>query len=355
MRKIILFLISFFASLPFWYSVNFLQANVEEQLLARELNNNPVSLIANLKDQYPNFKYSIKASQYSVEKECPDLLAQSAVLALVAKDQAPVIVYQKNLNAQKPIASITKLLTALVANDFLKDDQLITISDKAISQADETGLLKPQEQVSFLDLSRMMLIESSNDAAFAVSEAVGEQDFMSAMNIKAQGLGMVNSYFFNPSGLDSPMGVVQTNYSTARDLVILARNLLAEPKILDILAQKEYLLYVGGVFHHNILTTNELLGAVPEIIGGKTGTTDLAGGCLLEIAKTQNEQQYLVSVVLNSTDRFGDTKKLLNCFTGFTQMSHPEASSNEPKDLGNSSSRDPSLPLRATLRVDSPE
>ncbi|MCX6790818.1 MAG: hypothetical protein NTV62_01320, partial [Candidatus Gribaldobacteria bacterium] len=296
-------------------SVNFLHVNLEDQLLASELDNNPPAfLVANLKEQYPSFKGLVKASQYSVEKECPDILAQSAVLALVEKDKAPVLIYQKNIDAQRPIASITKLLTVLTANDFLKENQLITISDKAISQADETGLLKTQEQISFLDLSRMMLMESSNDAAFAVSEGVKDRDFILAMNLKAQALGMVSSYFFNPTGLDSSLGVIQTNYSTARDLVALASYLLTEPKILDILAQKEYLLYVGGVFHHNIATTNELLGALPEILGGKTGTTDLAGGCLLEIAKTKAEQKYLISVILNSTDRFGDTKKLFECF-----------------------------------------
>jgi D-alanyl-D-alanine carboxypeptidase (penicillin-binding protein 5/6) len=164
------------------------------------------------------------------------------------------------------------------------------------------------------DLMKMALIESSNDAGFALAEAVGEQNFILAMNLKAQMLGMLNSYFFNPTGLDDlNEDLLGTNYSTARDLVILAQSILSEPEIIGTLRQKQYAFYSNGVFHHELITTNELLGEIPEIIGGKTGTTDLAGPCLLEILKTGNPGKYLVVVVLNSPDRFGDMRALINC------------------------------------------
>ncbi|MDD5146781.1 MAG: serine hydrolase [Candidatus Pacebacteria bacterium] len=309
MKRTTLFLISFLISLPFWWSVNYLQANLEEQFLVESLEKEPPAFfLAGIQQQYSLQQERLK------EAQCSHILAGNAIAALVDRDGKPEIIFQKNIDTIKPIASITKLMTALIARDFLKPDQEVTISEKAVRQADETGLLKAGDKILVADLMRMALIESSNDAGFALAEAVEEQNFVLAMNIKAQMLGMVNSYFFNPTGLDdTDKGLSGTNYSTARDLVVLAQSILSEPEILEILRQKQYSFYLNDVFHHELITTNELLGEIPEIIGGKTGTTDLAGSCLLEILKTKNPEKYLVAVVLNSPDRFSDMRALINC------------------------------------------
>ena len=154
----------------------------------------------------------------------------------------------------------------------------------------------------------MTLIESSNDAAFALSSIMGQDGFVALMNAKAGGIRLLNTHFEDSSGLSSE------SYSTAEDLVTLIEHLLNKyPLVWQIIGIKEYDLYSNsGEFHHKLINTNKLLGDIPEVIGGKTGFTNHAKGTFLVVEKSPTKGSYLVHVVLGSADRLEEMKKIIN-------------------------------------------
>jgi D-alanyl-D-alanine carboxypeptidase len=129
---------------------------------------------------------------------------------------------------------------------------------------------------------------------------------------------MNDSAFFNSMGLD-PQDIKaqanEINVSTGLDLVKLTKEIIFnQPEVLQIIALQEEPLYLeNGVFHHTLKNTNELLGKNPYIVGGKTGLTEKAGGCLLLILKTNTQNEYIVNVILGSGDRFGEMETVNNC------------------------------------------
>jgi D-alanyl-D-alanine carboxypeptidase len=153
-----------------------------------------------------------------------------------------------------------------------------------------------------------MLIESSNDAAYCLSGIMGQDDFVALMNLESKTLGLSNTYFVDSSGLNSG------SYSTAKDLVVLTKHLLNKyPLIWEIIKFKEYDLYLdNGEFHHRLISTNKLLGEIPEVVGGKTGWTKEAQGTFLVLQKSPKKDNYLINVVLGSFDRLEEMKKIIN-------------------------------------------
>ncbi|MBU4274733.1 serine hydrolase [Patescibacteria group bacterium] len=220
------------------------------------------------------------------------------------------VLFKKNENEQLPIASLTKLMTVLVVleNYDYDLDQVTVVSEAAVNQPGEQGLLTVNENLSIKNLLYIMLIESSNDAAYALAEVKGVEKFVDLMNLKAMELGLFSSNFVDVAGLSSD------NYSTAEDLVRLTKYLLKNnPLVWEILSLNDYrLLNPSGKLHHVLLNTNELLGKVPDIIGGKTGSTLRAKGCLLLVLKNQNNQSDLIYVILGSDERFEETQRLIN-------------------------------------------
>lgn len=164
------------------------------------------------------------------------------------------ILYQRNPDMQLPIASLTKLMTALVVN------------------YDE-------------DLFNRMLIASDNQAA----EKLAKEDTIIKMNQKAKELGMANTYFVDTTGLDPG------NVSTTTELVLLAKEISKHPDLVKILGTRKY---------RNFENRNKLL-ALPSVIAGKTGFTDEAGECLMLVT-----DKY-ISIVLNAEDRFEQSEKLI--------------------------------------------
>lgn len=310
--KLKYFLISFLVSLPFWWGINIFQKNLEGFIYAKIIEKNPPRfLTAQTSLNLPSY-YFLKPG---IPK--PEVLAQSALLTAITKDGKEQIIFQKEKGAKIPIASLSKLMTAVIAVEFYKPDLKTKISNKAIEQPEVIGFLNPGEILKIQDLLYIALIESSNDAAHALAEVIGVEGFVSLMNLKSEELGLKNTYFFNPTGIDQGQF---TNYSTTEDLKELSRYLLKKPLILKILSEKEYPLYLDNrYFHHILYNTNELLKEVPEIIAGKTGYTAEAGGCLLLILKKEKPEIYFIAIVLNSSDRFGDARKLIKyVFTSYS-------------------------------------
>ena len=219
---------------------------------------------------------------------------------------------KKNENEKLPIASLTKLMTALVVLESENKDygleKVTIISQKAVNQQGGQGLLTSGEILSIKNLLYIMLIESSNDAAYSLAELEGVKQFVGLMNLKAVELELSDTNFKDIAGL-SP-----NNYSTVEDLLKLTKYLLEKhPLVWEILSSDKFrLITPQGKFHHQLLSTNELLGVIPNIVGGKTGETIEAMGCLLLVLKNPENQNYLIYIILGSNDRFGEMQKLIN-------------------------------------------
>jgi len=216
--------------------------------------------------------------------------------------------YERNLEIKLPIASLTKILSAVVALEKLNLDDIATISESSIRVDGEKQDLYLGEKLSVRNLLKLMLIESSNDAAYALANYAEEKrlDFTGEMNLKAKALNMRDSFFNDPAGLDD------SAYSTAQDLVKLVEYSLNYKEIWDISAEKTAIIESSDErIKHSIKSTNRLLGLIKDIIGGKTGYTDGALECMILVASVPDYPGQLISIVLGSDDRFGDTQKLV--------------------------------------------
>jgi D-alanyl-D-alanine carboxypeptidase (penicillin-binding protein 5/6) len=169
-----------------------------------------------------------------------------------------------------PIASITKLMTALVALERADLDEVVTVGGGAAAVGESSIHLRSGEQVTMRDLLRAALVQSANDAATAVALHVGGgsvERFVALMNAKARTLGLTDTVFVNPTGLDTPGHV-----SSARDVTKLARVAMNQPFV------RETVLVVSGeAAGRPIATWNDLLSTFPRLIGVKTGHTSQAG------------------------------------------------------------------------------
>ena len=242
-----------------------------------------------------------------IEKAKPEIGAKSVFSLSIDKKGNERIIFEKNPDEILPIASLTKLMTAWVASEYYDPSQVVDIGWPAVDQPEDFGRLKVGETLSVENLLYIMLIESSNDAAYAVAELISEKGFVGLMNIEAKSMGMSSTNFIDTTGY------LPENYSTARDLAKLSKYLLIEkPQIWEITKKSEFNLYdADGVFHHTLLSTDELLKEFPQIIGGKTGFTFEAKGCLIIISKDEKSGNTFVNVILGSDDRFGDMRKLI--------------------------------------------
>jgi D-alanyl-D-alanine carboxypeptidase (penicillin-binding protein 5/6) len=243
-----------------------------------------------------------KAEFVPIRLEVGDLtLSATSALSIYFDEKQSIILYEKEKDNKTPIASVTKLLTAYTVMKDLDTDQEIIISQKAIDQYETAGKLEVGQKLKIKDLLYPLLIESSNDAAYAIAESYGYAKFITAMNKNASSLGMENSLFQNPHGLDT-----SNQYSTVNDVALLVRAIDREfPELFEI-----------GInpFYGNLVNTNKLLTAtssIPfKIIGGKTGETPLAKQALVMIFETPNKQGKIINVILVSDDRNKDMLEL---------------------------------------------
>jgi D-alanyl-D-alanine carboxypeptidase len=307
-------LVCIILSVFFWSGVDILEKGMEDFFYVRELEKNPLVLIADISSlALLNIGEPIRI------QEVPDLkiLAKSAISVFVDSQERDLILFEKNKSEKLPIASLTKLITALVASNIYELSDTIEISKQAVEQEGEEIELKVGEVLSVKELLHMALIESSNDAAYALAtpniktKRLKEESFVDLMNLEAYhniGLNPKITHFINPTGLDPEDPLQITNYSTAEDLVKLAKYLIKyKSEILEILSQRE-----NGDFSYALENTNELLGEIEGIIGGKTGYTDRAGGCLILILEGPRKNTFLINVILGSENRFEEMKELIN-------------------------------------------
>lgn len=218
------------------------------------------------------------------------------------------ILYSKNPDTQLLPASITKVMTALVALDHWHDlDTVITAKneDRAIGQTID---LVKGESITLKNILFGLIVHSGNDAALAIADNYpgGYSAFVNAMNVKAEQLHLDHTTFKNPSGVEQ-----YGHVTTARDLAILAGIAMENPVISE-LAQTQLITVTDttGTIVHRLETTNELLGVIPGLIGLKTGWTTNSGECL--VSYVERDGHKIIVVVLGSLDRFGDSAALIN-------------------------------------------
>lgn len=307
-RNLKIFLIILILSLPFWWKINVFQEDLENFLFWKGMADNS-GLLAALISQESDLAKLKPIREWQVREL--EIEARSALSVYIDKEGGKRILFEKNSEERLPIASLTKLMTADIILENYNLSQVIEISDDAVKEEEDFGNLKTGEIFIIGELLYPLLMESSNDAAAAFAQVIGENEFLSLMNLKARDLGLEDTHFINPTGLD-PKNSNGVNYSTVKDLARLAEYLLKkEPLIWQISGLSEFNLYTADkVFHHKVENTNKLLGEIPSIIGGKTGDTRKAGQCLILVLETPRNRGYLINVILGSQDRFGEMKKL---------------------------------------------
>lgn len=246
-------------------------------------------------------------SKYPVKTGLETVPTVSAQAVTVLDLESGVIFYTKNPDKHLQLASITKLMTALVSLDYYKLDDVLTVK-RLVSASGESEMgLKIGDQVSVQNLIYGLLVPSGNDAAYTLADNFpgGIENFIYSMNNRAQQLHMTNTHFENPSGLDSP-----NHYSSASDIAILARQALKDKFISKVVATYGITLTdASGTRIYTLKNVNQFLGYLYGADGVKTGFTDLAGQCL--VASVSRNGHRVISVVLNSQDRFGDSASLI--------------------------------------------
>lgn len=219
------------------------------------------------------------------------------------------ILFEKNIHARLAIASITKLMTILIILQENKLDEVVTISSNAASTSGSTMHLKANEEITVENLLYGAIINSANDAAVALAEhnSGTVAAFVEKMNVKTKDLGLINTNFSNPIGLDGP-----NNYSSAFDVAKLAREVYEYEFIQQAAQIKNFSVSsVSGKYTHSLESTNELLDSYLGIKGLKTGKTDAAGLCFVSVAENEDGNE-IITVVLDSPARFPETKILVD-------------------------------------------
>lgn len=244
----------------------------------------------------------------------PEVVGESAIIMnFLEKNGEGNILFQKNKEEILPIASLTKIMTAIIVLENFDLEEIIKVSKNSVLTLGDKGGLIRGEELKIRDLLYIMLIESSNDAAMALasdSSKLSYDEFINLMNVKAEELGLKNTSFLDPIGLNSK------NKSTVFELAELTHYALDFPFLWEILRVPEAIIYsIDNKFVHNLINTNELLDKISFLRGGKTGFTNDAGGCMLTVSDVEDSlgfNNYLITVVLDSDQRESDTETLIN-------------------------------------------
>lgn len=250
------------------------------------------------------------------------------------------VLYSKNLHERMPMASTTKIATAILAIENTADlDAKIKISEKAIGIEGTSIYIKSGEELSMRELLYGLMLASGNDCAVAIAEACGGEDvFVSKMNEFVISLGLKNTHFDNPHGLDS-----ESHYTSPYDLAIITSYALDNDIFRSVFGTERMVIDENELYQARYLKNkNKLLFTEENCIGGKTGFTDNAGRCLVSAHEENN--MTIISVVLNCQPMFDEcnrlTKLALNEYTmkEFVQpynfVSDIVISESDKKDVG---------------------
>ena len=264
-----------------------------------------------------NYQF-LPASDYPVNTAKVPAPAVTARGVIVIDADSKAILYEKNPDLKLLPASTAKIMTALIVLENYSLNEVITI--EPIDSEPVTMGLQPGEKITVENLLYGLLVGSANDAALALARRfpTGEAGFIAAMNLKAKSLRLRDTQFTNPVGFDN-FG----QYTTVHDLSLLTAEAIQSAVFKRLVSTIS--ITVTDVDHtvsHELTNLNLLLGQVSGLSGVKTGFTQLAGECLVTLVQRQNHQ--IITVVLGSSDRFGDTRQLIDW--GFANFNWQELS-----------------------------
>jgi D-alanyl-D-alanine carboxypeptidase len=266
-------------------------------------------------------KIILANAEASIPDPFQDLsLKAKAVYVLDLKNNK--VLFEKNSEAQLPLASITKVMTAVSALSVVPESTIITIEKDDLALEGDSGLYSG-EQWRLGDLLGLILIESSNDGAFAVASSVGEiiagtnnketgrRKFVELMNETAQKLGLSQTYFINPTGLDESVEEAG-GYGSARDISYLLGYAVDKyPNIFKNTKYSSLKMESLSELYHTAKNTNKAINSIPIIIASKTGYTNLAGGNLVIVFEAGFSRPIAICVLGSTLDgRFDDVRKL---------------------------------------------
>jgi len=219
------------------------------------------------------------------------------------------VLWARSPDVRRPMASITKIMTAVVALEHSSLSDVVTVPREAVTVGQSSAGLVAGEQLTMQELLEALLVKSGNDAAVTIAVHVGgsQAAFVAMMNAKAGELGLSDTHFANPHGLDAP-----GHYTTADNLAVLARYAMVKPAFRDIVRRTT--VTIGhGKRRTTLHTTDELLGVYQGMMGVKTGNTDGAGYSVVSAAQRQGVTLYAI-VLGTSSDRqrFLDAKALMD-------------------------------------------
>ncbi len=264
---------------------------------------------------FPEYEISPIEKSWEEQKKNPYFTARSVLLVDV---NSMADLYEYNADLRLPMASLTKLMTALIIIENHNLDDIVDISKVSSVTEGSTMHLRYAEKLTVRKLLKGLLMNSGNDAAVALAQyhSGTVYAFVNEMNARAKELFMTQTHFVNPHGLDSSV-----HYSSSRDLSVLARKLWQHKEIrtivntqFDTVFSEFFTVSVDGEekdiqIEHQLKNTNKLLGGNFHVHGMKTGTTPNAGQCLLLAIEKDNKFYFLV--ILGSSDRYQDARNIL--------------------------------------------
>lgn len=235
----------------------------------------------------------------------PSVSAQSAVLMLAENGD---VVYEKECDLRLPMASTTKIMTALVALDLANPETVISVASEAVGVEGSSIYLTEGEELTLEQLLYALLLESANDAAVAIACGISGsvENFAVEMNRKAAELGLKDSHFVNPHGLDA-----EEHYTTAYELAVITRHALENELLKTIVSTRKATIPHESTDSTRLLVNhNKMLRLYEGCIGVKTGFTKRSGRCLVSAA--ERDGVALISVTINAPDDWNDHTKLLD-------------------------------------------
>lgn len=280
------------------------------------------------------------------EENIPELAALDCTSAVLMEAATGRVLYEQNADQALPPASVTKVMTLLLVMEALEKgnitfDQMLTTSENAASMGGSQIFLEVGEQMRVEDLLKSVIISSANDAAVVLAEAIAgsEESFVGMMNSRASELGMKNTHFENTNGLDD---TVTNHVTSARDIAIMSRALIAHKKILEYSS-----IWMDTVRNgeFGLTNTNRLVRFYSGATGLKTGSTSKAKFCISATAK--RDGMHLIAVIMGAPTRDirnAEAAKLLDWgFANYSLYTYPSSDQGSVKLLG---SKNDTLPCR---------
>ncbi|MCD4839773.1 MULTISPECIES: D-alanyl-D-alanine carboxypeptidase family protein [Neobacillus] len=265
----------------------------------------------------------------NIPKRAEASVSVSAVSAILMEQVSGRVLFEKDAHTKRRIASITKIMTAILAIESGKMQQYVTVSENAVRTEGSSVYLKPGEKIKLEDLVYGLMLRSGNDAAVAIAEYVGGSidGFVYLMNQKAQEIGMHNTHFANPHGLDDH----EDHYSTAYDMAILTRYAMQNKTYQKISGTKVHRAPNPDEEWDRVWKNkNRLLSKYKYATGGKTGFTKRAKRTLVSTAGKGDMS--LIAVTLNASDDWNDHIAMYEY--GFKNFDMVEVLSEGKIDLG---------------------